>query len=58
MINDAEKFADEDKVVKEKTEAKNDLESMAYSLKNQIGDKNKLGGKLNKEEGVSLLLSF
>jgi molecular chaperone DnaK (HSP70) len=24
MINDAEKFADEDKVVKEKTEAKND----------------------------------
>ena len=50
MINDAEKFADEDKVVKEKTEAKNDLESMAYSLKNQIGDKNKLGGKLNKED--------
>ena len=50
MINDAEKFADEDKVVKEKTETKNDLESMAYSLKNQIGDKNKLGGKLNKED--------
>lgn len=50
MINDAEKFADEDKVVKEKAETKNDLESMAYNLKNQIGDKNKLGGKLNKED--------
>jgi len=39
MIKDAEKFADEDKKVKEKVEAKNELESYVYSLKNQLGDK-------------------
>lgn len=50
MINDAEKFADDDKKVKEKVEAKNELESYAYSLKNQIGDKEKLGGKLSDED--------
>lgn len=50
MINDAEKFAEEDKKVKEKVEAKNELEGYAYSLKNQIGDKEKLGGKLSEED--------
>ncbi|XP_004535076.1 heat shock 70 kDa protein cognate 3 [Ceratitis capitata] len=50
MIRDAEKFADEDKKLKEKVETRNELESYAYSLKNQIGDKDKLGGKLNDEE--------
>jgi len=50
MIKDAEQFADEDKKVKEKVEAKNELESYVYSLKNQISDKEKLGGKLSDEE--------
>jgi len=50
MIKDAEKFADEDKKVKEKVEAKNELESYVYSLKNQLNDKEKLGGKLSEEE--------
>lgn len=50
MVNDAEKFADEDKSVKEKVEAKNELESYTYSLKNQVGDKEKLGGKLSEED--------
>uniref|UniRef100_A0A7E4UT33 Heat shock 70 kDa protein C n=1 Tax=Panagrellus redivivus TaxID=6233 RepID=A0A7E4UT33_PANRE len=50
MINDAEKFADDDKKVKEVVEARNELESYAYSLKNQIGDKEKLGGKLDEDE--------
>jgi len=36
MINDAEKFAEEDKRVKEKVEARNELEGYAYSLKNQV----------------------
>ncbi|VDM59489.1 unnamed protein product [Angiostrongylus costaricensis] len=47
MINDAEKFAEDDKKVKEQVEARNELESYAYSLKNQISDKDKLGGKLD-----------
>jgi heat shock protein 5 len=50
MIKDSEKFADEDKKVKEKVEAKNELESYVYSLKNQLSDKEKLGGKLSPEE--------
>lgn len=50
MVKDAEKFADEDKKVKEKVEARNELESYAYSLKNQIGDKEKMGGKLTDED--------
>jgi len=50
MIKDAEKFADEDKKVKERVEAKNELESYVYSLKNQINDKEKLGGKLSASE--------
>jgi heat shock protein 5 len=50
MIKEAEKFADEDKRVKEKVEAKNELESYVYSLKNQVNDKEKLGGKLAEDE--------
>ena len=54
MIKDAEKFADEDKKVKEKVEAKNELESYVYSLKNQINDKEKLGSKLSPEEKTTI----
>merc|ERR1712080_195909 len=50
MVKDAETFADEDSKTKEKVDAKNDFESYAYSLKNQIKDKDKLGGKLSEED--------
>lgn len=50
MINDAEKFADEDEKIKAKVEAKNELESYAYNLKNQINDKEKLGAKLSDSD--------
>lgn len=50
MLNDAEKFADEDKKLKERVDARNELESYAYSLKNQINDKEKLGAKLSDED--------
>lgn len=46
MIKDAERFADDDKKLKEKVEARNELESYAYSLKNQLQDKEKLGSKV------------
>uniref|UniRef100_A0A7I4YHA9 Heat shock 70 kDa protein C n=1 Tax=Haemonchus contortus TaxID=6289 RepID=A0A7I4YHA9_HAECO len=54
MINEAEKFAEDDKKVKEQVEARNELESYAYSLKNQIGDKEKLGGKLDDADKKTL----
>jgi len=50
MIADAEKFADEDKKLKERVEARNELESYAYSLKNQINDQEKLGAKISDED--------
>lgn len=50
MIKDAEQFAEDDKKIKEKVEARNELESYAYSLKNQINDKEKLGAKLSSAE--------
>ena len=55
MIKDAEKFADEDKKVKEKVESKNELESYVYSLKNQVNDKEKAGGKLSEDEKKTIL---
>ncbi len=54
MINDAEKFADEDAKLKSRVEARNELESYAYSLKNQLGDKEKLGGKLSDEDKTKI----
>lgn len=54
MIKDAEKFAEEDKKAKEAIESRNELESYAYSLKNQIGDKEKLGGKLSDEDKTTI----
>ena len=55
MINDAEKFAEEDKQVKERVESKNELESYTYSLKNQVNDNEKLGSKLSEEEKEQIL---
>merc|ERR1711962_1448516 len=50
MIKDAEDFAEEDKKVAERAVAKNELEQYVYSLKNQVADEEKLGGKLDGEE--------
>jgi molecular chaperone DnaK (HSP70) len=38
MLREAEQFAEEDKVAKEKIDAKNSLESYIYSVKNQMED--------------------
>jgi len=54
MIKDAETFADEDAKMKEKVDAKNDLESYSYSLKNQLNDKEKLGGKISDDDKETL----
>lgn len=54
MIQDAEKFAEDDKRVKDKVDAKNELESYTYSLKNQVGDSEKLGSKLSESEKTEI----
>ena len=55
MVDDAEKYADEDKLVKERVESRNELESYAYQLKNQVGDKEKLGAKLEEAEKETIM---
>lgn len=50
MVKDAETFAEQDKEAKERIDAKNELESLAYSTKNQVNDKEKLGAKISEAE--------
>ena len=50
MVAEAEKFAEDDKKLKERIEARNGLENYAHSLKNQLKDEQQLGGKLSNEE--------
>merc|ERR1740123_746387 len=50
MVQDAEKFAEEDQKTKGKVDARNEVEGYAYNLKNQVADKEKLGGKLSDED--------
>jgi len=50
MVKDAEEFADADKAVRETVDAKNALEGYAYNMRNQIEDKEKLGGKISDED--------
>merc|ERR1711963_528025 len=50
MLKEAETWAEQDKLQKEKIDAKNDLEQYCYSLKFQVDDEEKLGGKLSQED--------
>merc|ERR1711968_241323 len=54
MVQEAERFADEDNKVKEQVEARNELEGYLYGLKNQVADKEKLGGKLDEDDATTI----
>jgi heat shock protein 5 len=54
MVQEAEEFAEEDKKMKEKIDARNGLETYAYNLRNQIEDEEKLGGKLDESDKESI----
>ena len=41
MVQEAEEFAEEDKAIKERVDARNDLESLVYSTKSKLEDKYK-----------------
>merc|ERR1712072_204197 len=49
MVADAEKFADEDKLQQERVQAKNALESYAYSMKQTVEDE-KVKDKISEED--------
>ena len=50
MIQDAEKFADEDKAIKERIDAKHALQNYIYTMRNTIEDKDKLAEKLSSDD--------
>ncbi len=50
MVADAEKFAESDKLLKEKIDAKHQLENYIYQMRNTIEDKEKLATKLSDED--------
>ncbi|CBX96217.1 hypothetical protein IAQ61_001395 [Plenodomus lingam] len=55
MVEEAEKYAEEDKANRERIESRNKLENYAYSLKNQLNDDDGLGGKIEEDDKESLL---
>jgi heat shock protein 5 len=54
MVKEAEEASEEDKKVKERVEARNSLENYAYSVRNTISDKEKLGAKITDEDRVAI----
>jgi heat shock protein 5 len=54
MVEEAEKFAEEDKAVRERIEAKNGLENYVYSLKNQVNDKEGMGSKISDDDKTAV----
>ncbi|CRG98100.1 heat shock protein 70, putative [Plasmodium gallinaceum] len=55
MINDAEKFADEDRNLRERIEAKNNLDNYVQSMRATVEDKDKLADKIDKEDKDTIL---
>lgn len=55
MVAEAEQFAEEDKAVKNKIEARNGLENYAFSLKNQVSDEKGLGGRIDEDDKQTIL---
>ncbi|KAK4696557.1 endoplasmic reticulum chaperone BiP, partial [Lecanoromycetidae sp. Uapishka_2] len=55
MIAEAQEFAEEDKAISEKIQARNGLENYVFSLKNQANDEEGLGGKIDDDDKETLL---
>jgi heat shock protein 5 len=55
MVEEAEKYAEEDKANRERIESRNKLENYAYSLKNQANDDEGLGGKIDDDDKESIM---
>lgn len=55
MVQEAEQFAEEDRLLKEKIEAKNIFENYIYTVKNQINDESQLGGKIDSDDKKKIL---
>lgn len=50
MVQEAEEFAEEDKLIKERVDARNSLETYCYNMKNTVEDEDKLADKLDEDD--------
>ncbi|XP_010674036.1 luminal-binding protein 5 [Beta vulgaris subsp. vulgaris] len=50
MVREAEEFAEEDKKMREKVDARNKLETYVYSMRSTIDDKDKLADKIDSDD--------
>ena len=50
MVQEAEDYAEEDKLLKEKVDARNALESQLYSVKNTLSDNDKWEDKVDEAD--------
>ncbi|XP_057512984.1 luminal-binding protein 5-like [Actinidia eriantha] len=50
MVKEAEEFAEEDRKVKERIDARNKLETYIYNMKSTVNDKDKLGDKIDSDD--------
>jgi len=50
MLRDAEEFADQDKLAKERVDARNSLDSYVHQMKNNIDDPEKLAKNLDEDD--------
>ncbi|KAI4797305.1 dnaK-type molecular chaperone bipA [Aureobasidium sp. EXF-8845] len=55
MVEEAEKYAEEDKATRQRIESRNGLENYAFSLKNQVNDEEGLGGKIDDDDKDTIL---
>ncbi|KAB5566454.1 glucose-regulated protein [Coniochaeta sp. 2T2.1] len=55
MVEEAEKYAEEDKANAERITARNGLENYAFGLKAQVNDEEGLGGKIDEDDKEALL---
>merc|ERR1711974_217408 len=53
-VQEAERMSEQDRAVKSRVESRNALEGYAYSLRSQVRDSEKLGGKLSEEDKQKL----
>ena len=50
MVEEAEEFAEEDRKIKERVDARNSLETYAYNMKNTVADDDKLASKIADDD--------
>ena len=55
MVADSEKFAEQDKKIKERIDSKHSMENYITQMKSTVQDKDKLGSKLDSEDLSTIL---